>query len=310
MDDQRQLTLAGSGDRCLALVLGGGGGRGGAHLGVLATLRTQGVPIDLLVGTSIGGVIGVLHAAGHTDAAITATIGGKTLWDIFDPDPGGTGLIGSNNLRALLSGLLGERTFADLAIPCAVVATDLATGRVVVLDRGPLVEALLATTALPGLFPPVALDGMLLADGGIVDNLPVDIALARGAHRVIAVDLTAISTDFAPPPNEHARWHWRDPRPQAPLAIARRALMMLIAQQTRYRLAAGPPDLLLRPAVDGIGTLDMSHLIEGRAAGIAVAEAARDDLLVLRRWREGEGVGTTMVGQVPLSTNSPNGRSG
>lgn len=292
-------------DRRLALVLGGGGGRGGAHLGVLATLQALGLPIDLLVGTSIGGVIGVLHAAGCSPAAVAAAFDGKTLWDIYGPDPGGAGLIGSRHLRALLDGLLGGRTFADLAIPCAVVATDLVTGRTAVFDRGPLIEALLATTALPGLFPPMARDGMLLADGGITNNLPVDVALARGARRVIAVDLGILDTDFAPPTNGHAGWHWPDPRPQVPLAIAHRALTVLIAQLTRYHLAEAPPDLLLRPAVAAIGTLDMGHLAEAHAAGVAAAEAARDDLLALRRWRLGEASATPNQDRLPGHTTGP-----
>lgn len=273
--------------RRLGLVLGGGGGRGGAHLGVLAALEPLGLPVDLIVGTSIGGVIGVLVAAGNRADDIAAILDGRSLWDVVDRDPRGLGLLGNRRLRAILHAALGERTFADLAIPCAVVATDLVRGRQVILDHGPLVEALLATTALPGLFPPVERAGMLLADGGIVNNLPIDIALARGADRVVAVDLGPGDADFALPEAGQAAGRWRTPRPQLPLAIAHRALILLIAQLTRYHLAESAPDVLLRPAVATIGTLDMGHIAEGQAAGRAAVEAAGVVLSALRDWRVG-----------------------
>lgn len=277
----------GSTCRCLGLVLGGGGGRGGAHLGVLDALQELELPLDLIVGTSIGGVVGVCFAAGLRTDEIAGLLDGRSLWDIAERDRRRLGLLGKRRLRAILERALGARTFADLAIPCAVVAADLVRGRPVILDHGPLVEALLATTALPGLFPPVEREDMLLADGGIVNNLPVDIALARGAQRAIAVDLGADDADFAPPGEFPAVGHWPTLRPDVPLAIAQRALMVLIAQVTRYRLAEAPPDLLLRPDVQAIGTLDMGHIASGRAAGHAAVKSAEGALLALRAWRAG-----------------------
>ncbi len=271
-------------DRCLGLALGGGGGRGGAHLGVLAALAQLELPIDMIVGTSIGGVVGVLFAAGYSPAEIAEILDGRSLWDIVERDPRGRGLLGNHRLRAIFERALGERTFADLHIACTVIATDLVRGRQVIIDHGSLVEALLATTALPGLFPPVEHEGMLLTDGGIVNNLPVDIALARGAHRVVAVDLDG-DGDFALEEYRGFGRHWRGSHTQLPLAIAHRALTLLIAQVTRHRLAEAPPDVLLRPVVAAIGTLDMNHIAETQAAGIAAVEAARAELLALRTWR-------------------------
>jgi NTE family protein len=278
-------------DRPLGLVLGGGGGKGGAHLGVISTLELIGLPVDTIVGTSIGGVIGALYAAGYDPTAIGAALGGATMWRMFERDPSGLGLIGSRRIRAILEEMLGERTFEQLIIPCAVVATDLVTGGEIVLDSGPLVEALLATMALPGIFPPVQRDGMLLADGGIVNNLPVDVAYARGTQRVIAVDLGAVCDNFAP---EHVgasagalgRFNLL---PNVPLTLANRGLSVLMAHLTRCRLEANPPDLLLCPEVEHINTLDLSNInsVEGRAAGEQVADAAMSDLLALRDWRAG-----------------------
>jgi NTE family protein len=285
MREERRVGMPGG----IGLVLGGGGGRGGAHLGVLDALVGLRLPIDLIVGTSIGGVVGVCFAAGLGIDDTALLLDGRSLWDIAERDRRRLGLLGNRRLRAILERALGGRTFADLAIPCAVVAADLVRGRQVIIDRGPLVEALLATTALPGLFPPVEREGMLLADGGVVNNLPVDIALARGVGRTVAVDLGAGDADFSPPGLRRLAGRWPDLRPDVPLAIAHRALMVLIAQLTRYHLAEAPPDVLLQPDVRTIGTLDMGHIAVGRAAGRAAAEAAREALLALRDWRVGDG---------------------
>lgn len=271
----------------LGLVLGGGGGRGGAHLGVLDALEALQLPIDLIVGTSIGGVVGVCFAAGLRTDDIAALLDGRSLWEIAVRDRRGLGLLGNRRLRTILERALGDRTFADLTIPCAVVATDLGRGRQVVIDRGPLVDAVLATSALPGLFPPVEWGGMLLADGGITNNLPVGVAFALGAQRTIAVDLGAGESEFTPPEVRRVAGRWSDLRPDAPMAIAHRALMVMIAQLTRHHLAEAPPDLLLRPEVWAIGTLDMAHITDGRAAGRAAADVAGANLRALRDWRVG-----------------------
>ena len=274
-------------ERCLALVLGGGGGKGGAHLGALAVIETIGMPIDLIVGSSIGGVVGALYAAGYSVDEIGAAFGGATPWKLFERDPLGMGLLGARRIRALLEDMLGDCAFEQLAIRCAVVTTDLVTGREVVLDRGPIVEALLATMAFPGIFPPVQSDGMLLADGGIVNNLPVDVAYAQGADKVVAVDLGYVCQDFSPAPPASGARGWLNPLPSLPLTLANRGLAVMMAQLTRYRLAERPPDLLLCPEVEQISTLDLSRINDEacRAAGERVARDALADLLALRDWR-------------------------
>jgi NTE family protein len=275
--------------RHLGLVLGGGGGTGGAHLGAIRVIESIGLPIDSIVGASIGGVLGVLYAAGYGIDEIRLAFGRARLLKLFVRDPSGMGLLGGRRLRAILDRLLGICSFEQLDIPCAVVATDLVTGREVVLDSGPIVDALLATMAFPGIFPPVQHDGMLLADGGIVNNLPVDVAYARGAQKVIAVDLGAVCEDFAPDPGGRV-FGWFNPLPSRPLALANRGLAVMMAQLTRCRLADTPPDLLLCPEVERITTIDLSRINDraGYAAGEAVASAALHDLLALRAWRGGE----------------------
>lgn len=277
-------------ERCLALVLGGGGGKGGAHLGVLEAIESAGTPADLIVGASIGGVVGALYAAGYTADEIGAAFGNATVWKLFERDPSGMGLLGVRRVRAILDEMLGECTFEQLAIRCAVVATDLVTGREVVLDRGPIVEALLATMAFPGIYPPIQRDDMLLADGGIVNNLPVDVARALGGQKVIAVDLGYVCDDFNPEPAGGALG-WLNPLPSLPLTLANRGLGVMMAQLTRYRMAENPPDLLLCPQVEQVPTVDLSRINDPdcRAAGEKVARDALRELQTLRDWRFEEG---------------------
>src|SRR5262245_22575540 len=277
-------------DRRVGLVLGGGGGKGGAHLGAIAIIESLDLPIDLIVGSSIGGALGGLYAAGYSVDEIAQSFGGATLWRLFERDPSGMGLLGFRRVRTILEEMLGQSRFEDLAVPCAVVTTDLVSGREEVLDSGSLVEALLATMAFPGILPPVQRDGMLLADGGTVNSLPVDVAYARGADKVIAVDLGAICDNFGPEPAAGGALGRLNLLPSLPLTFANRGLAVLMAQLTRYRLAENPPDLLLCPQVEHISTLDLSRIndLASRTAGEEVARAALSDLLALREWRLGE----------------------
>jgi NTE family protein len=276
--------------RRLGLVLGGGGGKGAAHIGVLEVLEDLGVEVDLIVGTSAGGAVAVLYAAGLSMEQIRASFRSTALRRIAVTDPTRTGLIGQRKLLDYLTGLLGERTFADLRIPCALVATDLAAGQIVTFSAGPLVPALLASTALPSILPPVLRDGMILADGGILNNLPVDVALALGAQKVIAVDLGCAAPSFQLALVEADNPLARLALAPQQLAIAGRALSLLMARATELYLQQYPPALLLRPAVADIATLDMASPEKGQAAGAAAARAAADQLLALRDWRDGPPV--------------------
>lgn len=284
---QADSALSPDDGRCLGLVLGGGGGKGGAHLGAIEVIEASGLPIDLIVGASIGGVVGALYAAGYTTGEIAEAFGGATVWRLFERDPSGMGLLGIRRVRTILEAMLGECTFEQLAIRCAVVATDLVTGGEIVLDSGPIVDALLATMAFPGIYPPVQRGELLLADGGIVNNLPVDIAHRLGAEKVIAVDLGAVCENFAPVPTSGGALGWLNPLPGMPLTLANRGLSVMMARLTRYRLAENPPDLLLCPEVEHISTVDLSRINDEscRTAGEKVARAAARELEALRQWR-------------------------
>lgn len=269
------------GPRRLGLVLSGGGGRGGAHLGVLAVLRALRVPIDIIVGTSVG-ALGVMYAAGLSLDTLDRFFRATQLRRIASADPLRAGLIGPRKREALTVELLGERTFADLPIRCAVVTVDLVSGREVVLDSGPLVPAMLATTALPGIFPPVQYGGAVLVDGGLVNNMPVDVAERLGAQRVIAVQLAEQLTPFHLAAPRRGVWkHLQSPQH---LAILSRAIAILRAQ-TNERLACHVPTLILRPELRGLSLLDMAHPDIGRWAGELSTFHHLDELLALRAWR-------------------------
>lgn len=271
--------------RRLGLALGGGGGKGTAHLGVLLVLEELGLPIDLIVGSSAGGAVAVLYAAGLSIDEIRDVFRRTALRRVAVPDPTRTGLIGQRRRTEILQQILGERTFDDLRIPCAVMATDLVSGHPVLVDNGPLVDALLATTALPPIFPPVTRGEQILADGGILNNLPVDATRTLGAQRVIAVELNDAVPGFS----------LAAPSADTPLArlmlapqqfnVAGRALSLLINHATALHLRDNPPDLLISPYVAEINTLDLSNPEKGQEAGLAAALDATEALLALRAWR-------------------------
>ncbi len=203
-------------DRRIGLALGGGGARGLAHLGVLMELENLGIPIAAIAGSSIGAALGAAYAVGANLpllARLLATLDLNAMLQVTDNTlrevqkiigrglveyvrgaawrSGGVTPPDLARLTELFSLITARKTFEETRIPFAVVATDVETGQQVVLRRGPLSRALTASTAIPGVFSPVAYDGRLLIDGGIVDKVPVDVAIEMGANAVIAVDTGA-----------------------------------------------------------------------------------------------------------------------
>ncbi len=214
---------------------------------MLQVLVEAGISPDLVVGASVGAINGVHFAAEPNArgvvrlAEIWRRIG---LGDVFPVSPtrsirallgGGNSLVSPNGLRRLLEEHLPCDTLEGAAIPVHVVATDLVTGAEVVLSRGSAVEAILASTAIPAIFPPVALGGTLLVDGGIANNTPVSAAVNLGAGRLIV-----LPTGFSC----HA-----DPVPRSAIGVALHALNLLIARQlvTDMRRLDGEVELHVVP---------------------------------------------------------------
>ncbi|MCL6505496.1 MAG: patatin-like phospholipase family protein [Bryobacteraceae bacterium] len=177
-----------------ALVLCGGGAPGAVEVGLYRALVELGVQFDFVVGSSIGAVNGALIAAGLSPAEIEEHWRRLRTRDVLGPRWqairllwGAPSIYDNHRVRTFLQQVLPVYWFHQLKVPLYVVATDLKTGEAVVLDQGDLIEALLASTALPGVFPPMLWRGRQLVDGGLSDNVPIDVAVAHGAGRVIGI---------------------------------------------------------------------------------------------------------------------------
>jgi len=233
----------------LGLALSGGGARGLAHIGVLKVLEREGIPIDLLAGTSMGGLVAAAYAAGMSAADLEqealrmASL--RRLLPLADPTLPRQGLFQGQRVVNYLSLHLGERTFDHLRIPLALVAVDLNSQRQVILRQGRVVDAVRATIAIPGLLTPVKRDGQLLVDGGVLNNLPTDVVRSMGADVVVAVDVPSNGISIS-----RLRQHRYIPNGLIDtLDVLWRSLMIMIAEIERYQLAQAPPDALIRPDI-------------------------------------------------------------
>ena len=178
----------------IALVLGGGAARGFAHIGVIRVLEQERIPVDLVVGTSVGSLIGAVYASERDSFDLEWTAFQLTQDDIFDfrlmNTVLGMGYAKGEKIEAWLSEKIKQKNIEQLKVPFAAVATDLNWGHKVVLDRGSVAKAVHASSAIPGVFEPVSHVGKLLVDGGVVDNIPIDVARDKGADLVLAVDIS------------------------------------------------------------------------------------------------------------------------
>ncbi len=175
----------------VGLALGSGAARGFAHLGVLQVMEENGIPIDFISGCSIGALVGALYCSGMKVDEIIELAEDTDTWQMIDFSPPGKGLIFGKKIEKMVRMHTDDKTFDDLKIPLSVVATDLHTGERCILDQGYVYKAVRCSIAIPGIFRPVEMEGRLLADGGIVDAVPVDLARYMGAEMIIGVNLGA-----------------------------------------------------------------------------------------------------------------------
>lgn len=202
--------------RQLGLALGGGGARGLAHLGVLIALEEAGIPISMIAGTSMGAAMGAAKAIGadlHLTAKVLESLNLNEILQVSDSTVREVQKIVGRSmaeyvrgsawreedsqphdlarLRELFRLLTANKRFEDAEIPYAAVAANLETGERVVMREGFLYEAIAASTSVPGVFSPVASEGLFLIDGGVVDKLPADVVIDMGAEAVLAIDTGA-----------------------------------------------------------------------------------------------------------------------
>jgi predicted acylesterase/phospholipase RssA/CRP-like cAMP-binding protein len=271
----RMITGTGCG-----LVLGGGGARGLAHLGVIRALEEARVPIDVVGGTSMGAVMAALLALGMDDAErvqrVTAMASrGRRL---LRPTLPLLALSSGRNVDRMLAEHLGSAPVEDLPLQFFCVSANLNRAEAVVHERGPLWLAVRASMALPGIYPPVYNAGELLIDGGALNNVPADVMRQRVGHgSIVAVDVSPEVVRLTAAPFETTLSGWRvlgrrlnplaEPRPLPGIAdILMRSTGLSQVPRRRAALGEDRVDLLLRPPVGGISTLDFS-------GGIALIEA-------------------------------------
>lgn len=177
----------------VAVVLGGGSARGISHIGLLKAFAEEGIPVDMLVGTSIGSVVAGLHASGLSIANLEYLVTHLDLGRLFSTAaPGRGGIVETSRFERFLDALIGGATFDDVVLPYYSVVTHLQTGAEVVLHEGSVTKAILASIAIPGVFPPVEIDGEYYVDGGVASLIPVSAARRFGADVVIAVDVRRV----------------------------------------------------------------------------------------------------------------------
>lgn len=264
----------------VTLVLGGGGARGLAHAGVLATLADAGVPIRAIVGTSIGAEIGAFYCVGLGPDRIedmAREMDWMSTFKLFWPSLEGGALTSGRNIESYLRERLGASTFADCHPPLRAVATDMKTGEEIVLDEGGLVEGVRASIALPGIIKPFRVDGRLLGDGGLVNPLPVDVARRLFGGPVVAVAVHPGARGREERQEEPDPFHEPMEETAGPALITnlRRAVQITQAQLVSWRLAASPPDLIIKPVVSGMGSLEFYR---GREALERGRQTAIDNL--------------------------------
>jgi len=265
----------------LGLVLGGGGARGLAHIGVLRVLEREAIPVACVAGTSMGGLIGALYAAGvaieRVEEEVVRLSRVTEQMRLVDFELSAAGLsVRGRRIYNMLAELLGEElTFADLRLPLAMVSVDVRTGRPVTLQGGLVIDAVRATISIPGIFTPVDLGDYRLVDGGVLDNVPVDVAHALGATHTVAVDVLPSYSRNQPGVTPVETGLQLAFAPQQ-FAEIYQVLMIMIAAVTEAQLRQYPPDLLIRPALSPHVTLlsGFNRADELIAAGEAAAVAA------------------------------------
>lgn len=286
----------------IGLVLGGGGARGAAHVGVLKVLEELRIPVDVIAGTSMGSIVGGLYATGMGAQEIGQEIQAMNWDDLFRDAPNRAersfrrkrdddlytfkGRVGFNDgkievplayvrgqkfdlvLNRLTLPVVDVKDFDRLPIPYRAVAADLETGKEVVLGRGSLAKAVRASMAVPAAFDPVEIDGRLLVDGGIANNVPVNVARRMGADVVIVVDVGS--------------GLYKRKEIGTALDVTGQLANFLFTLNTEQQLKTlGPKDVLIRPPLDDIGGGSFERAAQAIPAG---ERGAREVIDALRRY--------------------------
>lgn len=307
--------------RKIGLALGSGAARGMAHIGVLKVIEKTGIRIDAVAGTSIGACIGALYAAGVTVGQmeeVASNVDWRQLARLLDPTLPTSGLIDGGKVARFMAELLPVRTFEELKIPLAVVATDVETGEMLIIKKGDLLQALQATIAFPGIFTPVRFGNRFLVDGGLCNPVPVDVVRELGAEFVIGVCaipevrkapaetyLPSTATDkgedrgYLSQLFNAARVEGilrdilgrnggdekngkdaarRERKPPGIFRVCAQSVVIMENEINQLRLERNDIDLLIRPDLKGIALLDFHRAAEAIQSGEWAADKVADRL--------------------------------
>ena len=278
----------------ITLALGGGGAKGNAHIGAIRRLEKEGYRIRSVAGTSFGGLVAILYASGLTPDEMEGVFTSTDQGSLYARDSrDGPSLLGLSGVRKLLDALLGDKTFDDLKIPCAVTAVDTKTGSEVVISEGFLRDGVLATIALPGIFPPHPLNGWELMDGGVLNPVPVTVA------RMLSPDLPIIAVVLNDPLDIPVRTYSIPFPSMFPKPITDRIYRLHVAQAydifmravdlssravAHYRLLADAPDIIVRPHVHHLELLDKVIVKDVAMLGEIAVEEILPELKKVTSW--------------------------
>ncbi len=250
----------------ITLALGGGGVRGVAHIGVLRALENHGFQIKAIAGTSAGGLVGAVYAAGFSTEKIEKTVNemnaNRSFWHQSNDQPS---LLGLSGITKILSELLADRTFDELKIPFAATAVSLYSGEEIILTKGKVIDAVLATIAVPGVFPSQEIGGRILIDGGVLDPVPVQVARWMCPDLpVIAVMLHKTPEDWVPdelplpisiPGPSSIVERLTKLRPVEALKIFTRSIEVSSKHLSELSMQVHKPEVIITPRVGHIGLL-------------------------------------------------------
>lgn len=287
----------------IGLALGGGIARGFAHIGVLKTLIKHNIKPKIVAGTSIGALVGGCYLAGKLDELEdwALSLNRLTIFSYLDFRVRSAGLIGGNRLIATLEEHFKGTKIEDLPSPFIAIAADLVTGHEIWLRKGNFIDAMRASFALPGVFPPVEMNHRYLVDGALVNPVPVSVCQALGSRMTIAVDLHAdmlgkaakpgqgyhtvagfdVFNDKDVPPEEQGifkqfsltrRLFRRETNSPSLFGVMISSLSIIQDRLTRSRLAGDPPDVHVKPRIGHIGLLEFEKAEELIKAGEEIAE--------------------------------------
>ena len=279
----------------ISLALGGGGVRGVAHIGVLRALEKHGFEIKAIAGTSAGGLVGAVYAAGCTTEEIESSfkeLNEKISFHRKAHDK--PSLLGLSGITNKLSELLADRTFDELKIPFAATAVSLFSGKEIILRKGKVIDAVQATIAIPGVFPSQEIGGQVLIDGGILDPVPVKVA------RWMQPKLPVVAVMLHKPPEGYEELEIPMPipipgptslvdrltklRPVQALKIFTRAMEVTTTQLTELSLKLYQPEVVITPKVGNIGVLQEVDFGELVKAGIQATEETLKEIKSEANW--------------------------